>query len=115
MPVSWIAGLDNPGAKAFEDAWAKKVAQDPGWATKYGPVPDPTYTYFYNSLRAAVKAVELAGTDDPAKVAEAARSGKLEYQAAQGLAHVDTNGGNDLTSSYAKVVNGKLVVVKIPQ
>ena len=56
--VMWLPGSDDPGMKAFEDAFKQK----------YGRTPGPASTHLYNTLWIAIKAIELAGTDDPIKL-----------------------------------------------
>ena len=70
--------------KAFEDAFKQK----------YSRLPDPSLTYFYNCFWTAIKAIELAGTDDPGKVAQALRSGNLEWDSAWGPLRIVNGTGN---------------------
>ncbi|MFA4837377.1 MAG: ABC transporter substrate-binding protein, partial [Dehalococcoidia bacterium] len=78
-PVMYLPGYGTPAAIEFGKLWAEKCTLDSAWCKKYSPkgsVPLSNHVIMYNPLLTAIKAVELAGTDDRAKVAEAARSGK---------------------------------------
>jgi len=98
----WFPGSDEPGMKAFEDAFRQK----------YGREPSPELTHLYNPFWTAIKAIELAGTDDPDKVAQALRSGNLEWDSAQGPLHIDSDGKGHLTATVVQVQEGgKLVKV----
>ena len=98
----WLPGSDEPGMKAFEDAFTQK----------YGRLPNPTLTYFYNCFWTAIKTIELAGTDDPGKVAEALRSGNLEWDSAWGPLRIGTDGIGQVNMIVAQVQEGgKLVKV----
>ena len=102
MSALWLPGSDEPGMKAFEDAFTQK----------YGRLPNPTLTYFYNCFWTAIKAIELAGTDDPGKVAEALRSGNLEWDSAWGPLRIGTDGIGQVSMIVAQVQEGgKLVKV----
>jgi branched-chain amino acid transport system substrate-binding protein len=100
--VLWLPGSDDPGMKAFEDAFKQK----------YNRLPSADLTYFYNGFWTAIKAVELAGTDDPDKVAQALRSGNLEWDSAWGHLRIGTNGTGDVTGTVVQIQeSGKLVKV----
>jgi len=103
--VLWLAGSDEPGMKAFEDAFTQK----------YGRLPDPALTYFYNCFWTAIKAIELAGTDDPGKVAEALRSGNLEWDSAWGPLRIPPDGRGVPTMMVAQVQEGSTLVKVWPQ
>jgi len=98
----WLPGSDDPGMKAFEDAFMQK----------YGRMPTPELSYYYNCIWTAIKAIELAGTDDPIKVAEALRSGNLEWDSAWGHLRIPTDGTAEVKGMVAQVQEGgKLVKV----
>ena len=98
----WLAGSDEPGMKAFEDAYVGK----------YGRLPDPGSTYSYNCFWTAIKAIELAGTDDRDKVAQALRSGNLVCNSAWGPFRIGSNGIGEMTGTVVQVQEGgKLVKV----
>jgi len=100
--VLWMPGSQEPGMKAFEDAFKQK----------YGRLPSPELAFFYNSMWTAIKAIELADTDDPIKVAEALRSGNLEWDSAYGPMRITTAGEAEFTAMVAQVqAGGKLVQV----
>jgi hypothetical protein len=48
-------------------------------------------------------AMELAGTDDPVAVAQAARSGNLEFDTPAGISRIQTNGYTNLHYSAVQV------------
>jgi len=73
--ANFIPGSDDPGMKAFEDAYRQK----------YGKAPDPLTASGYNCFWVAIKAIEMAGTDDSEKVAQVMRSGNLEWDSAWGI------------------------------
>ncbi|MFA4835011.1 MAG: ABC transporter substrate-binding protein [Dehalococcoidia bacterium] len=107
---------DQPGPKAFEEAWREKFEKDPSWGGKYSfgkPVPNVNHGFFHNCLTMAITAIELAGTDDPAAVAEVLRSGKLEFDSAWGHIKVDTNGETNAVGLFWQIQKGGgLVEVK---
>ena len=98
----WLPGSDDPGMKAFEDAFKQK----------HGRLPTPTLSMFYNCFWVAIKAIEMAGTDDPVKVAEALRSGNLVWDSAWGRHRIPPNGKGEIKGMVAQVQEGgKLVKV----
>ena len=103
--VIWVPGSDDPGMKAFEDAYTQK----------YNRLPDPALTYFYNDFWAAIKAVELAGTDDRDKVAQAMRSGNLEWDSAWGHLRIPPNGKGQIDLGVAQIQEGGKLVKVWPQ
>ena len=103
--VMWLPGSANPGMKAFEDAFKQK----------YNRLPDPVLTYFYNCFWVAIKAIELAGTDDPGKVAEALRSGNLVWDSAWERHRIGTDGIGEITGMVAQVQEGGKLVKVGPQ
>jgi branched-chain amino acid transport system substrate-binding protein len=105
VSVMWMAGSDDPGMKAFEDAFTQK----------YGRLPDPALTYYYNCFWTAIKAIELAGTDDPGKVAQALRSGNLEWDSAWGRLRIAPDGRGDVNAMVAQVQEGGKLVKVWPQ
>ena len=104
--VLWLPGLPYPGAVKFE--------QD--YQAMYGRLPSSNHVYFYNPLWTTIHAVELAGTDtDLVKIAQAARSGKLEWETPMGRALFTPDGLSGLTMSVAHVEGKKLVAVTMPE
>ncbi|MFA4837315.1 MAG: ABC transporter substrate-binding protein [Dehalococcoidia bacterium] len=115
VPMSYLQGHGTPAQIEFGQLWAEKCKEDPGWCKKYsstGAVPASNHPVIYGPLLAAIKAIELAGTDDRAKVAEAGRSGKLEYDSPMGYLKIGTDGRNTLTGFYVQVLDGKFVSVE---
>jgi len=95
--VLWLPGSDEPGMKAFEDAFVQR----------YGGInPDAELTYYYNAVWVAIKAIELAGTDDPVKVAQALRSGNLELDSAWGPLRIGTNGNGKISAMVVQIQEG---------
>ena len=105
VSILWMPGSDEPGMKAFGDAYQQK----------YGRQPSPEYAFFYNSFWVAVKAIELANSDDPAEIAKALRSGNLEWDSAYGPMRIPTNGEADMTQMVAQVQAGPKLVKVWPQ
>jgi len=104
--VMWTSGLDYPGAVKFEN----------DFKAMYNKLPSPTQVYYYNSMWTAIKAIELAGTDtDRVKIAEVARSGKLEWDTPMGHAHFTTDGLSNLSPVLTHIENKELVLVTIPE
>jgi len=104
--VLWMPGSQDPGMKAFEDAFKQK----------YNRMPTPELAMYYNSFWLPIKAMALAGTaDDHDKVAEIMRSGNLVWESAFGPMTIKTDGHADYTALVAKVESvGKLVQVWPP-
>ena len=102
VSVEWMAGSDEPGMKAFEEAF-KKV---------HGRSPTPDMAYYYNNFWMGIKAMELAGTSDREKVAQAMRSGNLEWDSAWGPLRIPPDGKGIVNLTVAQVQEeGTLVKV----
>ena len=100
--VMWLPGSAEPGMKAFEDAFMQK----------YNREPDPNLSYYYNGVWTAIKAIELAGSDDADKVAQALRSGNLEWDSAWGHLRIPPDGTGQVDIMVAQIqAGGKLVKV----
>jgi len=105
VAVEWLAGSDDPGMKAFEDAF-KKV---------HGRSPTPDLAYYYNNFWTGIKAMELAGTSDREKVAQAMRSGKLEWDSAWGPLRIPPDGKGIVTLRVSQLQEGGKLVEVWPQ
>ena len=104
--LPWLASLDYPGAMKFRNDF-KAV---------HGRLPTATDVYFYNCLWTAIYAIELAGTDtDLVSIAQAARSGKLEWDTPMGRARFSATGSAGLQFTVAHVEGGKLFPVKMSE
>ena len=104
MLLLWLAGLDYPGSMKFRNDF-KAV---------HGRFPTATDVYFYNCLWTAIYAIELAGTDtDLVRIAQAARSGNLEWDTPMGRAHFTAEGSAGLQFTVVHVEGGKLVPAKM--
>jgi len=102
----WIPGLDNPGSVKFVN----------DYQAMFGKQPIANEVYYYNCLWTAIYAIKLAGTDtDLVKIAQAARSGNLEWDTPMGHAHYMPDGSTGLRPVVTQIVDGKLVLVNIPQ
>ncbi|MFA4836505.1 MAG: ABC transporter substrate-binding protein [Dehalococcoidia bacterium] len=113
-PMMYLPGNETPAQTEFGKLWAEKCGEDPAWCKKYSPTGAPlsNHPIMYNPLLTAIKAVELAGTDDRAKVAEAARSGKLEFDSPLGYLKLNPDGSSNLTGFYVQWQGGKAVPLK---
>jgi branched-chain amino acid transport system substrate-binding protein len=106
VAVNWLPGTtDDPGAKAFEDAYRQK----------YGRPPAIWLGFQYNCLWTAIKAIELAGTTDHDKVAEAMRSGNLEWDSVWGPLRVSPEGEGNFQPKVAQIQEGGKLVKVWPQ
>ncbi|MFA4835335.1 MAG: ABC transporter substrate-binding protein [Dehalococcoidia bacterium] len=106
------SGIGTPAQLEFSNLWAEKCAADPAWCKKYSPtgaVPLPNTPVMYNPILTVIKAIELAGTTDQAKVAEAARSGKLAFDSPLGHLKLGTDGKSNLAGFYIQMRDGKAV------
>jgi ABC-type branched-subunit amino acid transport system substrate-binding protein len=102
----WIPGLNNPGSVKFTN----------DYQAMFGQQPTANDVYYYNCLWTAIYAIKLAGTDtDLVKIAQAARSGNLEWDTPMGRAHYMPDGSTGLRPVVAQIMDGKLVQVTIPQ
>ncbi|MFA4836397.1 MAG: ABC transporter substrate-binding protein [Dehalococcoidia bacterium] len=109
-PMMYATGYGTPAALEFGKLWAEKCTLDSAWCKKYSPKgsdPLPNHPILYNSILVAIKAIEMAGTDDPVQVAKAARSGKLELDTPQGYLKIGTDGESNLVGFYVRYTNGK--------
>jgi ABC-type branched-subunit amino acid transport system substrate-binding protein len=98
----WVPGGTYPGSVKFETEF-KAVN---------GILPSSNHVYWYNCLWTAINAIELAGTDtDRVAIAQAARSGKLQWETPMGLARYNTEGDPQLSYMVTHVENKNLVVV----
>jgi len=106
LQVLWLPEQQNPGSVKFLN----------DFQAANGRAPTSTHIYYYNCLWTAISAIELAGTDtDRVAIAQAARSGKLEWDTPMGVAHFDTNGVSDLSYQIGHIEGGKIVGVTVPQ
>lgn len=103
----WYPGLPYPGAKKLEE----------DYYALYGTEISVTLiVFFYNCMWSAINAVELAGTTDRVKVAEATRSGNLKWEAPVGTLHFTTCGEpGHIPPLFVQIQDRKLVPVQIPE
>jgi len=101
--VLWVLELNYPGSVKFYNDYKAIV----------GGEASATRIYYYNYFWTAIYAIELAGTDtDLVKIAEAARSGNLEWDTPIGHAHFrKADGTSDLGPSIVHIEGQKLVLV----
>jgi len=115
-PLRYLYGHGGAGARTFEEMWAQKCKEDPAWCQKWAAgksMPTPTASFsdiMFNSFLVAVKAVEHAGTSDPAAVAEAARSGDFVVDSPFGQLAFDTKGVALAPGFYVQVQAGGVLV-----
>jgi ABC-type branched-subunit amino acid transport system substrate-binding protein len=107
--AGYIPGSDMPGAVSFENLWTEKVKEDPGFGKKYGATAQDVHAFFYTCNMVALAAIELAGTDDPAKIAEALRSGNLEWDGPAGHIHIQPDGSAGVKDTICRIENKELV------
>jgi len=91
--------------KAFEDAFKKR----------WGRSPTPDLAYYYNDFWTGIKAMELAGTSDHDKVAQAMRSGNLEWDSAWGPLRIPPDGKGMANLIVTQVQEGGKLVKVWPQ
>jgi ABC-type branched-subunit amino acid transport system substrate-binding protein len=104
----WYPDLPYPGNKKYEE----------DYYALYKVKPTISFAvYFYNPLWTAIHAIELAGTDtDRIKIAEAARSGNLEWETPIGLYHITPEGEpGSLPPLYVQIQERKLAPIEIPE
>jgi len=105
MFANWAPGLDYPGSVKYMN----------DYQAMYGKLPSANQIYYYNSLWTAIYAVELAGTDtDRVAIAQAARSGNLEWDTPMGHAHFMPDGTSGLSLIIEQVQDGAMVLVPLP-
>jgi ABC-type branched-subunit amino acid transport system substrate-binding protein len=98
----WVPGGTYPGSVKFETEYK----------TVNGVLPGSNTIYWYNCLWTAINAMVLAGNDtDRIAIAQAARSGKLEWETPMGLARYNTEGDPQLSYMVTHVENKSLVIV----
>jgi ABC-type branched-subunit amino acid transport system substrate-binding protein len=107
IAANWAHGVDYPGAAKFFD----------DFKTVNGRSAVASQIYFYNPLWTAIYAIELAGTNtDRVAIAQAARSGKLEWDTPSGHAHFMPDGTSGLKLIAERVEEGgNLVYVPTPE
>jgi len=105
VALEWIPGSDEPGMKAFDDAFKKTL----------GRSPTPDLAYYYNDFWTGIKAIELAGTSDREKVAQSMRSGNLEWDSAWGPLRIGPDGKGAPIFAVAQVQEGGKLVKVWPQ
>jgi ABC-type branched-subunit amino acid transport system substrate-binding protein len=105
--VFWYPGFPYSGTEKFEE----------DYKALYGVTPTVTFlALYYDCLWPAINAIELAGTDDRVKVAEAARSGNLEFESPTEFRRYDTCGEpGHLAGFYVQIKDKKLVPVQVPE
>jgi len=98
--VSWYAESPVPGNQEFVQAMRAKYGRDPNIAQFYA----------YTCLWTAIHAIELAGSDDPQDIAQAMRSGHLEWESPVGLYRIGADGEHNITGHIVVVTEGKPVL-----
>ncbi|MFA4835649.1 MAG: ABC transporter substrate-binding protein [Dehalococcoidia bacterium] len=108
----WDYSISNPGSDYWVNSWKAYAADHPDWAKKNGDVPSINILPFYQCLWGVINAVEFAGSDDPAAVTKAARSGKLTFESPAGKVTWDTSGLSNQTILIGKVTSGKTQILR---
>jgi urea transport system substrate-binding protein len=120
--MAMALALGKPGTDGWYiyARWLPGVSNDPGsvsfvndYHAMFGTDPDNVMELMYEPFMWAVKAVQLAGTDDPVAVAAAARSGNLTWDSPQGPLTISKDDGECYPRHYlmGEFVNGKIVPV----
>ncbi|MDD5093342.1 MAG: ABC transporter substrate-binding protein [Dehalococcoidia bacterium] len=115
-PFMYLNGQGSPAQIEFGELWAEKCAVDSGWKKKYsaaGTAPLSNHPVLYNPLLTAIKAIEKAGTDDRAKVAEAAKG--LEFDSALGYEKFGPGGQSSIAGFYVHWQDGQPVPVDLSE
>ena len=94
--VAWYPGSDYPASRKFAEEFQ----------AVNGKSPDANHVYFYLCLGTVIHAMELAGTDDPVAIAQAARSGNLVWDTPAGISRISTTGETDLHYTAVQVLEG---------
>jgi branched-chain amino acid transport system substrate-binding protein len=99
--VLWYPGLNTPASVKFEDDF-KAVN---------GKLPEIDHVFYYFALWSAIHAIELAGTaEDREAIAQAARSGNLEYDSPVGHVHYTPDGDSNVHGTFVQMQgNGTFV------
>ncbi|MDD5094921.1 MAG: ABC transporter substrate-binding protein [Dehalococcoidia bacterium] len=99
----WTPGLPDSGSKAFERVWVK---------TYPGSTPSGGHVAMYQTLWVALKGVELAGSDNPAKIAQALRSGNFQWDNAPGGSFkINRDGTHNFKGVIVLLKDGKANVI----
>jgi hypothetical protein len=102
----WAPGRPVPGSIKFET----------DYKTVNGKAPSVNQVYYYNTLWTAINAMEMAGTaSDRVAIAQALRSGNLQWESPQGLTRFTKEGLSDLSPFILHVESGKLVPIDVPK
>ncbi|MDD5095026.1 MAG: ABC transporter substrate-binding protein [Dehalococcoidia bacterium] len=101
--IQWMPGLPYPGSKIFEDAFAEQYP---------GVRPTSGHATIYYPFWAAITAIEMAGSDKPADIQKAARSGNFVWEdAPAGPLKINADGTHNNVGLMAYYKDGKLVPV----
>ncbi len=102
MFANWAPGIDYPGMTKFQN----------DYQAMHGKAPNSNQIYYYNSIWTAIYAIKLAGTDtDRVAIAQAARSGNLEWDTPMGHAKFQPDGTSGLSLIIQQIVNKNPVYV----
>ena len=96
--ANWIPGSAHPGTRKMEQLFKEH----------FNKLPARANLLTYQSLRTALAAIELAGTDEASAVARAARSGELVWDGPQGPFRIGKDGENNLASIVAVARDGRV-------
>jgi len=112
------SAIGMPGADGWILMTAWHPSKDDPESVKYkedyeavnGQLPSDLDVYFYNCLWTAIHAIELAGTDNREDIAQAARSGNLEFDTPMGRQHLGPDGVSILRQMYVQIQEDGVVV-----
>jgi branched-chain amino acid transport system substrate-binding protein len=105
--VIWYPGFPYSGTKKLEE----------DYYALYKVKPTVSYiVWYYDCLWPAIKSIEMAGTDDRLKIAEAARSGNLEWESPTEFRRYDKCGEPGyIPGVYVQIKDKTVVPVEVPE
>jgi len=104
----WVPDVPNAASQKFVEDYQ---------TVNRAPVMSASQIYYYNSAIIAIKAIQMAGSDDQVKVLDFVKTGKLEVDTPMGLAKFtqESKGYGGLYPALTQIQNKKLVSVNVPQ
>jgi len=99
--LTWVPGSSYPGNQEFER----------DFKARYGTSPNVAHFYTYMCLWTAIHAIELADSDAPQHVAQAARSGHLQWESPVGTYRISEDGEHNMGGDIFAVRDGKFTAV----
>ncbi|MDD5094317.1 MAG: ABC transporter substrate-binding protein [Dehalococcoidia bacterium] len=100
----WMPGLPYPGSQVFQDAW---TAQYPNER------PTSGHEVMYQTIWVGLKAIEKAGSDKPADIQKAARSGNFVWEDSPvGPFKINADGTHNNVGQIVLYTGGALTAVE---